>query len=174
MEVYEYLVKLMKRVKGPCNDLVFNKEVKFQKTDENTVCLSMASFYTESIIPINSIKGIEGGFVVNGNITVNLKEIYLEFRMRDLSPEMFELIIQDAKDSIEFLIPYRGGIKVTFGNNKIKFGPIEIDLTGQEIKLIPATEEYFELVVGNSKIQIPKRSAVLFEIRKIDRAPMEY
>lgn len=172
MNVYEYLIKLMKRVKGPCNDLVFNKEVSFKRTDKNTVCLSMTSY--NSMIPINSIKSIEGGFVVNGNITVNLKEIYLEFRMKDLSSEMFELIIQDAKDSIEFLIPYRRGFKVRFGNNKIKFGPIEIDLTGQEIKLTPATEEYFELVVGNSKIQIPKRSAVLFEIREIDRVPMEY
>lgn len=122
MEIYEYLIKLMKKVKGPCRDLVLNKEVSFKKIDESTICLSRTSFYTSSIIPINSIKSIEEGFVVNGHIVVNLKEIYLEFCTRDLSPEMLELIIQDAKNSIEF----RGGIKVRFGDNKVKFGPLRL------------------------------------------------
>lgn len=161
MKIYGYLVELLKKIKGPCH-LKLSKDTWFEKTGDKEVGLSVETNYMDLFTPINSIESLDEGFLVNGNVSVNIIG-KLEFRIKDLEPMMIESMI---KDSIEFRIPCNGS-EIQFGGGKMNVGIQETDLTGLEIS-IRAVSENFELKVGSSKLLLPWNSYIVIDKEQPD------
>lgn len=157
---YNYLIELMKKYKGPCGDLILNKEACLKKIDDDTIYLSVKSNNSESTIPVNSMEELDEGFMVNGNIPINLKGVWPEFIVGYLRPEMIESMI---KDSIEFIVYWRG-LRIIFRDKKIKFYPMDVDLT-KGFKLTQINKG-LELTVGDLKLSIPGNCLILFGKRR--------
>ena len=159
---YAYFIKLMKKFKGPCGDLILNNEARLTKTENETVCLSIKSDNGDDcMIPVNSMERTDEGFIINGDTVVKLEGVLPEFIAGNLRPEILESMI---KDSIRFQVSWKGyGIK--FVGNEIGTGLMTMDLTGKEIK-VRSSHLGFELIVENSKFGIPGTSSIILGKRK--------
>ena len=161
MEIYGYLVELLKKIKGPCG-LKLCKDAWFEKTSDKEVALSIATNCMDLFVPIHSIESLDAGFVVNGNVSVNING-KLEFHIKDLDQMMIESMI---KDSINFDIPCTG-FDVQFFDGKMKFGPMEVKIAGQKVK-VEQVGENFEINVGSSKIRLPWNSYIVIDKQQFD------
>lgn len=158
---YAYFIKLMKKFKGPCGDLILNNEACLRKIDE-TVYLSIKSDNDDCKIPVNSMERTDEGFIINGDTVVKLEGVLPEFIAGNLRPEILESMI---KDSIRFEVSWEGyGIK--FVGKEIGTGLMTMDLTGKEIKVRSWGHRGFDLIIGNSTFGIPGTSSIILGKRK--------
>lgn len=172
MDIYQYLVKVIKRAEGGW-ELPLNKEVSLSKNSTGIVELVICSDLVDCTIPINSIRSDGDDIIVNDDIYVEIThEGFLEINLssepyseNSIHPDFIEKLIQDGE--IYFQLSMGKGDTVYFyDDHTLNYGLFTMDLTNSKIRYLRTTSTdrmEFELE-KDVVLSVPKDSKIIFDL----------
>lgn len=170
MDVYEYLVEVVKQVEGGW-ELPLNKEVSLSKDSSGIVELVIFSDWVDCAIPIKSIRSEENKVIVNDEISMeitydNFLEIDLESESREVnhvSVEFIAKLIQDGK--INFRVSSKAGNTIYFyDDHTVKYGLFDFGLSNSKVCHLRTRCDGMEFDLGKGmKLLIPKDAKIIID-----------
>lgn len=168
MDVYEYLVEVVKQVKGGW-ELPLNKEVSLSKDSSGIVELVICSDWVDCAIPIKSIRSEEDKVIVNDEISIgisyydNFIEIGLESESH-VSVEFIAKLIQDGK--INFKVSPKVGNTIYFyDDHTVKYGLCDFDLSNSKVCHLGTRCDGMKFDLGKGiELRIPKDAKIVIDL----------
>ena len=172
MDVYEYLVEVVKQVKGGW-ELPLNKEVSLSKDSSGIVELVICSDWVDCAIPIKSIRSEKDKVIVNDEISVgmsyddNFLEIDLESESHEIdytSVEFIAKLIQDGK--INFRVSPKVGSTIYFyDDHTVKYGLCDFDLSNSKVCHLETRCDGMKFDLGKGmELLIPKDAKIIIDL----------
>lgn len=171
MDVYQYLVDVVKQVEGGW-ELPLNCEVSLAKDNLGIVDLIICSGWVDCTIPIESIRSEGDKIIVNNKISVGVThDNFIEINSSEspyagnlVSPKFIEKLIQDCK--IDFRVCSKDNTIYFHDDHTVRYGLWDFNLSESEVRYLGTTEvgmELFNLGKG-VELSIPKDAKIIIDL----------